>query len=63
MYFSCKCDGGYTGDGKLCKDVDECELGTDQCSDNAICENNKGYYTCTCKEGFIGDGFDCKGKA
>lgn len=42
-------------------DIDECELQTDNCHDDALCTNSDGSYTCTCNSGFIGDGMDCIG--
>lgn len=42
-------------------DVDECAMGTDGCSYNAICTNNVGSYNCTCLSGFSGDGVNCAG--
>lgn len=43
-------------------DVDECAIGTDKCSVNALCSNSEGSYSCTCKLGYFGDGTDCDGK-
>lgn len=40
----------------MCPDVDECDLGLDDCHPNAECTNTHGSYTCKCKQGFIGDG-------
>ena len=42
-------------------DIDECTLGTDDCSENAICDNIDGFYTCTCNDGYDGDGVQCSG--
>ena len=42
-------------------DIDECATGTHNCSDHAVCNNNKGGHNCTCKKGFIGDGVNCTG--
>lgn len=37
-------------------DINECELGTDECDANANCTNTIGSYNCTCNEGFTGEG-------
>ncbi|XP_040193719.1 signal peptide, CUB and EGF-like domain-containing protein 3 isoform X1 [Rana temporaria] len=58
--YKCICKSGYTGDGKHCKDVDECER-----DDNAGCVheciNIPGNYRCTCYDGFrlAHDGHNC----
>lgn len=43
-------------------DIDECQLGTDNCDAKAECTNSEGSYTCACKKGYGGDGFTCEGK-
>ncbi len=43
-------------------DVNECTANTDNCHDNAVCDNTIGSFTCTCNEGFTGDGVSCNGK-
>lgn len=40
-------------------DVDECQLGTDNCSPNATCTNTQGAFTCACTPGYTGDGVIC----
>ena len=64
---NCVCKPGYSGtptwngaswDG-TCTDVDECGLGTDNCSDYAVCLNTAGSFVCTCNPGFSGDGVSC----
>ena len=40
-------------------DINECELGVDQCTTNATCSNVYGSYECSCNTGFIGDGNTC----
>uniref|UniRef100_A0ABM0MZ98 Uncharacterized protein LOC100378937 n=1 Tax=Saccoglossus kowalevskii TaxID=10224 RepID=A0ABM0MZ98_SACKO len=42
-----------------CVDAHECRLGTDDCSENAVCRNTVPGYTCTCLPGYMGDGKDC----
>ena len=42
-------------------DVNECDLGTHNCHDNATCTNTVGSFNCTCKDGFSGDGRHCAG--
>ena len=42
-------------------DIDECALGTDNCSDNANCSDTIGSYDCTCRTGFDGNGILCEG--
>ena len=63
-YF-CSCREGYTGDGKDCRDIDECkdpELAS-LCVENAECCNLPAHFVCKCKEGFEGDGTkECRGK-
>ena len=43
-------------------DEDECTAETDDCDDNAKCENTEGGFNCECNEGYIGDGKACTGK-
>ena len=46
-------------------DINECDAGTDDCSDNAACTNTDGGFDCTCHSGFadvLGDGTQCDGK-
>ena len=60
--FTCECNGGYTGDGLSCTDVDECARSPSVCDVNAKCENVPGTYECTCLDGFSGDGTQCMSK-
>ncbi|CAM9726799.1 unnamed protein product [Chrysoparadoxa australica] len=56
--YTCNCPGGYSGDN--CEnDVNECQIGTHNCSPDANCNNTDGWYTCECKPGFQGDGETC----
>ena len=41
------------------KDINECENGENDCSDDAICFNTEGSFECGCKKGFEGDGQLC----
>ncbi|KAM4043759.1 uncharacterized protein ACNLHF_014031 [Anomaloglossus baeobatrachus] len=52
------CPTGFTGDGKYCTDIDECESNS-TCSPDALCQNGIGHFTCTCNNGFTGDGIQC----
>ncbi|XP_063579640.1 pro-epidermal growth factor isoform X4 [Pongo abelii] len=45
---TCQCLKGFAGDGKLCSDIDECQLGVHSCGENANCTNTEGGYTCMC---------------
>lgn len=56
----CQCVRGFTGDGELCVDIDECKAGLADCSiSEAECMNTAGGYFCQCKTGFSGDGQHC----
>jgi len=53
--YDCECSDGPTGGkawvGKNCQtDVDECDLGTDDCDSNADCENSPGGFICLCQK-------------
>lgn len=54
----CECDAGFSGDGIVCSDIDECEAGTARCHEDAACTNTEGSYTCACTSG-VGDGLYC----
>jgi hypothetical protein len=56
--FICNCRPGYSGDGSVCRDVNECEAGTDNCLDNgtARCLNTAGSFECRCLRGYTGNG-------
>ena len=43
-------------------DLDECDINTDDCHDNATCTDTDGSYKCTCNTGYEGDGMDCLSK-
>jgi hypothetical protein len=46
----------------VCVDVDECALGTDNCHDNATCNNTDGSFECSCNDGYSGNGTSCESK-
>ncbi|XP_063951327.1 uncharacterized protein LOC135153166 isoform X1 [Lytechinus pictus] len=55
--YVCVCNAGYTGDGESCSDMDECNLGIDNClSGLSQCQNGIGTFSCACVNGYDGDG-------
>ncbi|XP_028418450.1 fibrillin-1-like [Dendronephthya gigantea] len=40
-------------------DINECELGIDNCHSQASCRNTNGSFDCSCNFGFSGDGIAC----
>lgn len=48
--YTCNCPKGYAEKAGRCLDVDECELGIDECTHD--CFNIDGAYTCGCPAGF-----------
>ncbi|KAL7980060.1 hypothetical protein Chor_001328 [Crotalus horridus] len=59
--FICHCEIGYSGKKGTtgCTDINECEIGADNCDRNAICTNTAGSFKCSCKPGWLGDGTKC----
>ncbi|XP_048453046.1 nidogen-1 [Rhincodon typus] len=55
--FMCVCLPGFSGDGKSCVDIDECQ--PNRCHPYAQCYNTPGSFTCRCSPGYQGDGFQC----
>ncbi|KAF5905183.1 nidogen-1 [Clarias magur] len=55
--YICSCLPGFAGDGRACRDIDECQ--TSHCHRDAVCYNTQGSFTCQCNAGFYGDGFSC----
>ena len=43
-------------------DIDECNNDTDNCHQQASCNDTDGSFTCTCNTGWSGDGVNCSGK-
>ncbi|VDM58889.1 unnamed protein product [Angiostrongylus costaricensis] len=58
--YECRCQKGYSGDGKLCSLAERCysRFGR-SCSVNASCEENPDGPQCVCSRGYQGDGFIC----
>ncbi|RDD36937.1 Fibrillin-2, partial [Trichoplax sp. H2] len=50
--FTCKCNVGFSGNGRDCKDINECKVEKNPCSNNALCINTIGSYQCKCLPGF-----------
>ncbi|NXR39968.1 NID2 protein, partial [Zosterops hypoxanthus] len=59
--YACQCPAGYRGDGRGCRDVDECSEGLSQCGPFSVCLNVPGSYRCECRGGYrpAGDGQAC----
>ncbi|KAF7668536.1 hypothetical protein LDENG_00006000 [Lucifuga dentata] len=57
---TCLCLEGFTGDGQLCVDIDECNLGMHKCDRKAECQNTMGSYLCKCQAGYHGNGRTCQ---
>ncbi|KAG8003818.1 Pro-epidermal growth factor, partial [Nibea albiflora] len=57
---TCLCLEGFTGDGQLCVDIDECKQGTHKCDKNAECQNTLGKYLCKCPAGYHSNGRTCE---
>ncbi|XP_058165485.1 nidogen-1 [Dasypus novemcinctus] len=55
--YTCACLPGFSGDGRACQDVNECQ--PSRCHPEAFCYNTPGSFTCQCKPGYQGDGFRC----
>ncbi|NXK64078.1 SCUB2 protein, partial [Sylvietta virens] len=58
--YKCMCKVGYTGEGKKCEDIDECD---NEFNGGCVheCFNIPGNYRCTCYDGFMlaHDGHNC----
>ncbi|XP_041071625.1 uncharacterized protein LOC121293089 isoform X4 [Carcharodon carcharias] len=57
--FRCSCVTGYTWNGSVCTDVNECQSGSHDCHSSASCFNSPGSFQCVCKAGYTGDGRNC----
>jgi len=57
----CVCIEGYHGNGKLCKDLDECASDSaSPCPEHTDCVNTEGSFTCNCRPGFTKQHFTCE---
>merc|ERR1711917_204651 len=50
------CVDGYSGDGHSCLDINECKVGSHDCSNHADCINTNGGFECETHKGYRGDG-------
>ncbi|XP_068720566.1 uromodulin-like [Montipora capricornis] len=58
--YLCTCNSGFSGDGKTCSDINECNSGLHNCSSSrATCTNTVGSYNCSCVNPYTGDGRAC----
>ena len=48
----CVCDAGFSGNGTICQDIDECSDDPTLC-DNGQCLNYPGSFRCECEMGFM----------
>ena len=52
----CECRAGFTGNGNVCYDIDECEKGQHNCTKpNTKCINTPGGFKCGCVAGYQGN--------
>ena len=47
----------------ILSDVDECQLGEDNCDLNASCNDTDGSFYCTCITGYEGNGTHCESQS
>ena len=51
LHLSCVCDSGFSGDGHICSDIDECSDDPSLCL-HGSCSNFPGGYRCDCTMGY-----------
>ena len=56
----CYCNPGFSGDGLICDNINECDDNSHNCTNHATCLDNMGSYSCQCQPGYTGDGIDCE---
>ena len=61
--YECSCRKGYTGDGMMCENINECDADNPihNCNIEAKCYDEIGYFACICNDGYHGDGFGDNG--
>ncbi|PIK57901.1 putative fibrillin-1 isoform X5 [Apostichopus japonicus] len=58
--YGCTCQPGTIGDGRTCRDLNECsDPSLNNCHLAAQCENTRGSFECTCSKGWTGNGVKC----
>eukprot|EP00961_Rhodomonas_salina_P046321 621718-Rhodomonas_salina.1 len=50
--YECACNSGWSGDGVVCENENECTAATDDCSTLAICSDTLGSFLCACNAGW-----------
>ncbi|XP_077868960.1 cysteine-rich with EGF-like domain protein 2-A, partial [Saccoglossus kowalevskii] len=61
--YDCTCHYGYllNDDLRTCSDLDECETGTHNCSqESELCVNEIGDFQCICSDGYLNTSTGCK---
>ena len=51
--YECRCRSGYSMIGTNCTNINECEVGSHDCSPAATCVDTEGSYRCECPPGYI----------
>ena len=61
--YTCRCEAGWSesGNGTVCDNVDECDLGISDCHSRAQCADTDGSFTCPCDDGYYGTGTGSSG--
>ena len=50
--YQCRCRPGFSGDGKTCRNINECTRNLHKCNSKENCVDTRGSYICQCKLGF-----------
>ena len=58
--YHCVCSSGFTHDGNICQDVDECASDDHDC--DQVCHNTQGGFICSCEEGYEKTDRSCTGE-